>query len=315
MKRSGFPAFISSALVCAALSFLCLPAGAQPVNAPAAPREKVIVTAPWLKPGVTPNAIAHDFIFHYAAPTILRDAIPRWQTGICPQIQGLAPQYEAVVMARLKDVVTEAAAPKPRPGCKPNLLIYFTPDPQALLDTLTQRSSNILGYHGVHAVTHPVQAWYVTGTRDIRGQVFRDEETYFDFNYAPNGQGAIDPSSTAPVANVGGWRFRPDLASDLLQVTIIVDSSKTAHYLVGEMADYIAMLALTQTKDFEGCEPVASIANLLSDACDDGLRPEQITATDIAFLRGVYKMDAGAALTIQQDQIAGEMAAALAGGK
>ena len=56
---------------------------------------------------------------------------------------------------------------------------------------------------------------------------------------------------------------------------------------------------------------VPSIANLLSSNCDETLKPGTITPTDIAYLRGVYKMDAGATLQIQQDQIAGEMAKAI----
>jgi hypothetical protein len=58
-----------------------------------------------------------------------------------------------------------------------------------------------------------------------------------------------------------------------------------------------------------------SITNLLSSNCDDKLKPAEITPTDIAYLRGVYRMDAGAKLQIQQDQIAAEMAHALAGAK
>jgi hypothetical protein len=84
---------------------------------------------------------------------------------------------------------------------------------------------------------------------------------------------------------------------------------------VSEIADYVAMLALSRTEDYEDCQLMPSITNLLSSSCDDKLKPSQITPTDIAYLRGVYKMDAGAVLQIQQDQIAGEMASSLAGGK
>jgi hypothetical protein len=73
------------------------------------------------------------------------------------------------------------------------------------------------------------------------------------------------------------------------------------------------MMALSRTEDYDDCQLMPSIANLLSSNCDDMLKPSRITPTDIAYLRGVYKMDAGATLQIQQDQIAAEMAAALGG--
>ena len=60
---------------------------------------------------------------------------------------------------------------------------------------------------------------------------------------------------------------------------------------------------------YESCQVVASIANLLAPNCDDRLKPSAITASDVGFLRGVYKMmDPGASLQVQQNQIAGEMA-------
>jgi hypothetical protein len=295
----------------AALTFLpAIPAVAQPANQ----TERVIVTAPRVHSGLTPNAIAHDFVKSFAAPTVLRDAIARWQTAICPDFEGIAPQYAAVMDARFRAIARLAGAPLKDAGCRPNLVVVFTSQPQTYLDTLHKKNVGVLGCNGTTTVSHPVQAWYVTGTQDIRGQVFPDEEAFFSLNLLPSG-GSIDPLSTAPLANVGGWRFRPDLSSDLLYVTIIVDSKKTGTFLVGEVADYVAMMALSRTEDYDDCQLVPSITNLLSDNCAEGLKPAAITPTDIAFLRGVYKMDPGANLQVQQDQIAGEMAAALAGGK
>ena len=120
-------------------------------------------------------------------------------------------------------------------------------------------------------------------------------------------------TNTAAFMSVGGWRARPDLTSDLLYVTIIVDTQKTGTLMVGEIADYVAMMALSRTEDYDDCQLMPSITNLLSPNCDDKMKPSEITSTDIAYLRGVYKMDAGATLQIQRDQIAGEMEKSLAG--
>ncbi|HWY62327.1 MAG TPA: hypothetical protein VNW15_10550 [Rhizomicrobium sp.] len=295
------------------LALALAPAAAQPApkNDPAL--ETVIVTAPRLHAGVTPNAIAHDFVKSFAAPTVLRDAIARWQVAICPQFIGVAPNFAEVMETRLRTIAGQAGAPMKEKGCKPNLTVAVTPQPQAYLDALHAKNVEALGYHGATTVTHPVQAWYVTGTQDVRGTEFLDKDAFFVLNIF--GGGGIDPMSTAPLTNTGGWRDHPDLSSDLLYVTIIVDSSKTGTLMVGEIADYVAMLALSRTEDYDDCQLMPSIANLLSSRCDDKLKPSEITPTDIAYLRGVYKMDAGATLQIQQDQIAGEMASALAGGK
>jgi hypothetical protein len=282
-----------------------------PKNDPAL--ETVIVTAPRLHVGVTPNAIAHDFVKSFAAPTALRDAIARWQTAICPDFEGLAPQYVAVMQARFRTIAGEASAPLKDKGCRPNLSVVFTPRPQAYLDAIHAKNVDVLGYHGTKTISHPIQAWYVTGIRDNRGQVFRDEDTNLVLDYPPcAGPCAFAASTnTAAFSNGGGWRDHPDLSSDLLYVTVIIDTQKTATYRVGEIADYIAVIALSRTEDYDDCQLMPSITNLLSSNCDDKLKPDVITASDIAYLKGVYKMDAGAKLQIQQDQIAGEMVAAL----
>ena len=303
MKRAV--AVILTGVACTGASW------AQPAPKTDSRIETVIVTGSKPHSGVTPNAIAHDFVKSFAAPTVLRDAIARWQTAICPDFEGLAPQYAAVMAARFRTIAGEAGAPVKEKGCRPNLSVIFTPQPQAYLDALHAKNMDVLGYHGTAAVTHPIQAWYVTGIQDNRGQVFRDQDTNLVLDYPPCACAFVASTNTAPLSSVGGWRDRPDLSSDLLYVTIIVDSSKTGSYMVGEVADYVAMMALSQTQDYDDCQLMPSIANLLSANCDDKLKPSEITPTDIAYLRGVYKMDAGAKLQIQQDQIAGEMAKAL----
>jgi hypothetical protein len=276
--------------------------------------ETVIVTAPRFHAGVTPNAIAHDFVKSFATPTVLGVGIARWQTAICPDFEGLAPQYMAVMEARFHAIADRAGAPMKEKGCRRNLRVYFTPQPQAVLDSIHARNVEALGYHGTTKVTHPIQAWYVTATTGIGGQQHLDEDrdAVVECNFGFCG---LTNTSSAYMSDVGGWRFRSDTTSDLIYVTIIVDSRKTATFRVGEIADLVAMLALSRTDDYEDCQLMASITNLLSSNCDDKQKPSEITPTDIAYLRGVYKMDAGANLQIQQDQIAGEMAAALAGGK
>src|SRR5580693_2370234 len=88
-----------------ALALVCMAASAQP----AAPKsdsklETVIVTAPKFHAGVTPNAIAHDFVKSFAAPTVLRDGIARWQVAICPYFGGLMPEGAAVMETRLRTI-------------------------------------------------------------------------------------------------------------------------------------------------------------------------------------------------------------------
>ena len=271
--------------------------------------EKVIVSAPRFHFAVTPNAIAHEFIGSYAMPSLLLGTIPRWHAPICLEIRGVRPEFQTMVEQRVRYIAIEAGAPMAGNACKPNLSITFTPEPQKLLDNIRARNSYALGYHAATSISHPVQAWYATATTDIRGRSFTDGEIFTNFD--TDGISPVYSYGNTPMVQVEGMPGRSGLRSDLTTVTIIVDSRQTSGFMVGAVADYVAMLALTQTQAYDTCENLLSITNLLSADCDTKLKPNAITANDVAYLRGLYHMDSGAPLKVQQDQIAGEMAKAL----
>ncbi len=179
---------------------LAAAASAQPASEPAI--ERVIVTAPRIHSGVTPGAIAHDFVGSYAVPSILTEQISRWGTEICPAIYGLAPHYTDVTEQRLRTIAMEANAPLKPKGCRPNLTVIFTSLPQVALDKVHAKNVDYLGYHGAMTISHPIQAWYVTATMDTRGGGSVDQDGFF----------AVDPYTGGVegvgMASVGGWRAR-----------------------------------------------------------------------------------------------------------
>ena len=275
--------------------------------------ETVIVTPPRYHFGITPDAIAHDVIRSIATPSALRGTISRWQGGLCPRTDGLSSQnLNGYVTNRIREIAAQAGAPLAQQPCKTNVEVVFTDDPQAVLDKARQVNSDALGYHPAAIISHAVQAWYETGATDIDGRTVPDREVMDNIEMtsgAGRKAGGRLISLGAPTASIEGWHGRPEVRSDILGVFIIADSHQTGSHALGPVADYVALLALSQTEAYESCQVVPSIANLLAPNCDDRLKPSAITASDVGFLRGVYKMmDPGASLQVQQNQIAGEMA-------
>jgi hypothetical protein len=159
---------------------LLLPLGAvaQPAPPPQAPVENVTVEA---------NRIAqekgvHDFIAHSGKASQFLGKIARWRQPICPETQGFLEPVAELVTQRVREMAAKIGAPvDQKPLCKPNVLIYFTHEPQALLDELVaKRGDDMLGFHFISqtkalaTVTHPIQAWYATGTRDADGRLNLD---------------------------------------------------------------------------------------------------------------------------------------------
>ena len=310
----------SAALLPIMLLVMAPMASAQP--APAI--ETVIVTGSKYHYGVTPNAIAHDFVRTFTAPSLLLNEIARWHMGICPRTDGLSTAaLNAYVTARIREVAAQVGAPLAPEPCKSNLEILFTDRPQEALDIVRSSSPSILGYHPSPIVSHAIQAWYMTGTTDINGKSVVDHDvsgtiTYDDgqaFLNGPGGKAIAGKMSVdgIPGARIQGFKGRPEVTSDIMGELIIADRNKISALQLGPVANYVAMLALTRTQDFEDCQLMPSITNLFSADCDDKQKPAQVSPSDIAYLRGVYKMDSGATLQVQRDQIAAEMQKALGG--
>jgi len=287
-------------------------AASTPVAAPSSQAaESVTVTATPL-----PHRSAVDeFVYSYPTPVRTTDKIARWKRGICPVIYGLSPRFADFITTRIKAIARNAGAPVDAdPKCRHNIEIIFTTTPQALADDLRKNHWPYLGYFDnfhqadeLAKVTHDIQAWYLTGTVGYNGFV-RVDNPRQDFltgtwgiNGVMDGFGGIDGGHVYYAPGAGRFNIGP--ASTLYNVIITADPRKLGNYEMGSLADYIAMLALSQPRSFDACWEVPSITNLLTKDC----QPERKTATlsdnDARFLYGLYKMDTGKAVQLQRSEI------------
>jgi len=290
-------------------------ATAQPAR-PAA--ENVTVTS------TKSREVLEKFVEAFAAPTRMTEKLSRWEDGICPVAVGLPAGFTTFVTKRMKDVARQVGAPaNEKESCAHNIAVVFTTKPQAFLDTIRKKQPWFLGYSDNSAqtdklamVTHPIQAWYMTATKDWRGDTDVDNAKGGSLDMTV--QGFLDPtrimSMTMPFAhfrNVTGWRLGDGLHSAFHDVIIVVDPSKLVDYEIGSLADYIAMLALAQLHSLDTCQQLSSIVNMLAAGCDR--KVNALTDNDIAYLRGLYKMNADMTLRSQQDEVAFQMEKSLEG--
>jgi len=275
------------------------------------------------------RATVEQFAKAFFTPTKLTGKIARWESGICPVTVGQRPALASLVTDRVKDIAASVGAPvNASPTCTPNIQIVFTTTPQALLDDVRAHEPDYLGYAESSAlrdklatITRPIQAWYATETIDLDGRAQMDSAQ-------PKG-GGIAMSNFSPIQlpfsmgvnrdplyfpyaryeKVTGNHINNGARSGFNHVLIVVDSSKLVGRKFNPLADYIAMLALTQLNSPDACQQLPSIVNMLAADCDQAM--DGMTVTDLAYLRGLYKMDADKNLVSQQNEIADRMQAAL----
>jgi hypothetical protein len=299
------------AAITAAFTWLVLPALGQTQEP-----ERVIVNGQ----RVAPDAAVQDFVQSYSPPAAVSGKIARWRMAACPVTVGLPESMNAFVTARVKAVASQVGAPVAAHGrCKLNIDIVFTLNPQMLLDQVRAQSSFLLGYHddaqagSVAHVAHPVQAWYTTQTADLNGHHTIDtKQIHGGVITIPTDYGAAYLPEI-PITQVTGMRMADGLRGELYHVIIVADLNAVGQDSIGPMADYIAMLALSQTESFDACRPAASIVNLMAPGCDAN-RPKAITDFDLAYLRALYRIDPDSSAGTQRSDIAGRMKKSLEGG-
>jgi hypothetical protein len=306
------------AVICLSYAFapalVCL---AQPSRS--VPDESVTVTAPKF----VPDAVISNFVESYAAPSAALGKAARWADGVCPATDGLPRRWTNFINRRIRQVAAEVGAPvRAEDACKTNIEIVFTTAPQKLMDNVRAEHPQLLGYHygpqeaRLATFSHPVQAWYMTETEDLRGARSVDTTTprtagmqmeFIDLDGVP----VYMPE--ARLQSVKQSRLGDGLRSDLYHVLIVADPGQLRDFEMGALADYIAMLALAQAGSDDACLPAASIANLLSADCAADMKPDAISDFDLAYLRGLYGMDAASNLVIQRGAIAHQMKQSLQG--
>lgn len=284
-----------------------------------APTDSVTVTAEQAQ-----RKIIDAFIADQAVPSQALDQMARWNVPVCPMAAGVPKEFARFVEKRIREVAAEVGAPV-REGCKQNVSIIFTPEPQTIVNEIRRRSSAFLGYHHSTArgdelarVTHPIQAWHMTGTRDLRGNLEADNPrgqtntlviTYPNPAPPPDMVTIYLPNASA--RTVTGGRLGNGLSSEFTHALIVADINWAQGPEIGTVADAMAVLALSRPALPDNCRSLASILDLLAKHCPRAAETKAITPADLAFLRGLYRMKPDDFLAKQQNEVAYQMQQAL----
>jgi len=279
----------------------------------------------------TPKAVekqSRSFVQSYAAaPNPEVDQIARWYDAVCVQVEGL-PQADqaAVIKARIESVAKAVGLHAARAGCTANVEITFSDKPQAVMDSVAKRRESLLGFHyrldisRLKAVTHPIQAWYKTATRGEgpnAGTAFATLKNLFNpdrprntgYAGATTQDETVDNPSNGAPTGCADSHFSSCLKSVFSNVFVVADSKVLEGKDLGLVADYMAMLALSQPRSLDGCNALPSVIDVLAkSACPGRDPPDGLTPGDAAYLTALYASDPEGKMTGEQDDIAGRMA-------
>jgi hypothetical protein len=308
------------------------PSADRPATSHSQPLDEVTITARKFERRTLENVIIPKFVQSHGSPSPGINQLGRWRDGVCPRVSGLQPAFNQLVVRRIAAVAQSVGAPARPVGqpCRVNVEIVFTPQPQALLDRVAKVYPTLLGSSrtkGDTTFAHPVQSWYLTGTRALNG--YNPPVIGLDATPPPTADNHVDASTSLPLAygvqvdpaygsgttatGLAGSRLGKGLESEFLHVFAIVDSRKVEQSSMTAVSDYLAMVSLTRLSSLDTCSELPSIIDLLSTGCGSRDKPIGITLADTAFLKSLYSSDLAHNINIERGDMHDRMVTAILG--
>jgi len=238
--------------------------------------------------------------FVRAASALSSDGqISRRPTRLCPLVSGAPVEVNTYVASRIREVGAQVGVQFEKKSCSPNLLVLFSREPQVMLQQARDR-------HKIHfEPATPVQIQrFMVNTRPVRW--------WNSVVVIPSwGSASVvgDPDA-APEIRSPGSRIKQPTRSAIRGSLIVVDASQVDGVEVVAIADYIALVSLTDIKPQADLAGYSSILNLFAQG-SSGDAAKRLTAFDLAYLRGVYSVRDDASGMTQIGRIATAMASDL----
>lgn len=259
--------------------------------------DKVTIT------GVQPERM-RDYVQQLMEPGKLGQ-LSRWNDKVCPGIVGVKTDVAQAMLDRVAMRAISVGLGVGEPGCDANVLIVVTEDAQKFTPTFVQQNKKLFGDSigggntmGKQALAsfstkdRPVRWWHVSQTVTDRGKVLGDSVA------TPSADGI----SGAQVARVNSAsRLTASTHQEFNRIIAIVDSSKTKGVSFNAVADYIALLALTQVQADADPAGYDSILNVFEGPIGSDEPLKGWTAWDTAFVQGLYAIRTNFVTSQQQE--------------
>ena len=203
------------------------------------------------------------------------EPLVRWNTPICFYLAGLPAEQVKVVLARLSQTSTAAGAPLARTPCQPNFVILATSEPEGVLKASYARNPQLFGNATPahirqfldNSQSRPVRVWYNINLGRKSG--------------VHNGH--FVPSNTQAESSP----FVGNTAFDFFSIVAIIDTLRTEHARLDQLADYLVMAGLTNADLDADLGSAPSILRLFALSGEN--QPAGLSGWDAAFLKALYQ--------------------------
>ncbi|PIB92200.1 hypothetical protein [Caulobacter sp. FWC2] len=208
-----------------------------------------------------------------AATELSNGMVSRRSPQLCPVVAGAGKIVDDYVRSRLRQIAGDVGLRFETQKCYPNLMILFSREPELMLDQARRR-----GKIRYDTISLPRIDRFKANTNPVRWLSYTGEvPAYGDISSGDTDIRAM----RAPDSHI----LQP-VASRLHYSLVVVDARKTDGVEIGALADYVSLVALADIRPDATQPDQASILNLFVEPGG----PKRMTASDKAYLRGLYKL-------------------------
>jgi hypothetical protein len=262
--------------------------------------------------------------------------LARWQEPVCPSVTGLNADLGEFVLDHVLDAARKGGVRLAGDKCRANLYVLVSPQPEPLLRAMEKKNRTYTFGDAAQPLIdkfiqdpRPIKVWYFTEERTPEGQPligYSIPEMNSDTEVATGNPplGGIDQYDnihTGPNNNPGGvehsnganaWsqasHLRVNAVGALYRVFVFIDQTKLHGANIGQIADYTAMVGLSQVKPGARLGDAPTILTLFSKGPQTAL--PGMSDWDRDFLKALYATDQQTKM--QRNDIALDMVRAIA---
>ena len=213
--------------------------------------------------------------------------LPLWGQPVCPLVTGLAQEEDEFIVGRVSDIARVGRVPLAGGKCRPNLYILVTLQPQELLKTMMAEQNRLftfgISYEPIDGTpivpSHMVLNEFISKPGPVR-------VLYRDAPVAPSGVRPIVHAAKVGPITYSGDTWTGDSSWYLFRVFVIVDASLLKGVTLGQLADYAALVGLTEIHPVDSLADAPTILQLFNGTPQAA--PAGMTDWDRAFLKSLY---------------------------
>ncbi|HEX3677043.1 MAG TPA: hypothetical protein VHU79_06610 [Sphingomicrobium sp.] len=189
------------------------------------------------------------------------DQIARWKDEVCPLVLGIDPSEARFMEQRIGELARTVRLRAGGSSCLTTMAVVITSDPKAFIDDLLRNYSITLRADGWDRLKR-----FVESTRPVRWISATDECGFS--------------------CGLAGSRIRKDTRPSLAAMIVVVDANQLNGVNIGELSDYVALVALSNPNDRSSTHHNSMLA--LFDDPRMSNASFELTDFDRSFLAALY---------------------------